>query len=171
MFYPLCNSSYIFRVIQHRFEWMILWLSQYLPSLFSSVGTGHDHVLGILGRISRLASWAVYSGNISSVQIKLSPVCSLLVCVTMLHWALFRILWILMGVPLEFVFVLPAFSSVKKFAAIQILRSAVAWWLVVFLAVSLVRAHFHSLNAATFPAAPCLTLVSISSHSWPHSAR
>ena len=66
----LCTSCHIFRVIHPRLKWPRLCLSQYLPSPFGPVGASHDHMLDVLGRISTLASWAVYSGNMSSVQIR-----------------------------------------------------------------------------------------------------
>ena len=43
---------------------------------------------------------------------ELNPMCSLLICMAMLLWALLRCLWILEGVPLWLIPVFPVFSSV-----------------------------------------------------------
>ena len=65
-----CNN---FGIVHHGLKWPVLCFSRYFSSSFGPAGAGHDHMRHILGQISTLATWIIYSWNFSSVRIGIEP--------------------------------------------------------------------------------------------------
>ena len=137
MLNPLCNPCHIFRDIHHGLKWPVFCLSQHLSSPFGPFGESHDHVLDVLGRISTLASWIIYSWNFFSVQIGIEPN----VLTSYLHsYATLGPVRVFMDTDRCSSVVHSCLSGLfvsENVGCNQILESAAAWWLVDCLVVSL----------------------------------
>lgn len=108
-------------------------------------------MLRVLGRVSAWAFGAYNSWDVSS-EYKLSPICSLLICIAILLLALWRFLWWISREPLELIRFLPVVLSLQKLAANHSSGSAIAHWPEFCLRPDFFHVSAHSWHTATLAA-------------------